>query len=413
MIQKIFSTILGTVIFIVLTLYLFRLANTVPFDGDEISWFFHTKFYEQLFLKRNFDQKFWSSYESFDHPQLSKYIFGAYLHVLNPNIFKERDQLVQKYGRWDFYFKSEISDIRVTEFARYIIQMRHVSILFTVGTLILLFFIMSKFFRFWPLSLFLSSVLVINPLFTQTMIRATSDAQVIFFVIATVTILVSILYQEKNLALLLTGITIGCAVATKLTGIIVGYSVILYEFFLIQQWGFRKMIKRIVIIVTLSFLIWYATNPGIYSSPIGSSWNYLQFRTDQSIRLANFFPEVKLGTIQSRIRATYCELINPACSKFKGTVTPYKTINIILLLLGIIALKNQGKTVKFQALSVTIFAITTVILNTVILPLYSDRYFLLPLVSVYLIDAIGINWIVIGMFSFLSKKVVLRNSVSV
>jgi dolichyl-phosphate-mannose--protein O-mannosyl transferase len=364
-------------------------------------------------LKHDFDQNFWSSYESFDHPQLSKYIFGASLYTFNPKVFETRDLLERSYDRWQFYFDPRISAISSTEFAPYILQMRQINWLFTTATVAVLAFILGKFSSFKLLSLAAPVALVFNPLFTESMLRATSDAQMVFFVMAVVALLISHSYQNKRSWLIATGITIGCAVAAKLTGAIVGYSVLFFEIILSQEWGYKKMIQRLVFIIAVSFIVWYGTNPGLYRSPISGSWRYLQFRTDQSIRLAKFFPEVKLSTMNSRLGATYCELINPSCSRFRGTVTPFILINITLLFFGIIALYILRKTLKTPVIVVTVFTITTMILNTVILPLYSDRYFLLPLIVMYLIDGVGAIWIVTHVLSHLRRKDILQNFNSV
>ena len=76
-------------IFIFFIFIFFKLQKShVSYNFDEVSWFFHAVFFDELFLKHNFDKKFWLSFESFDHPQLSKYILAYIFFPKIKNIRK-------------------------------------------------------------------------------------------------------------------------------------------------------------------------------------------------------------------------------------------------------------------------------------------------------------------------------------
>ncbi len=45
-------------------------AKTVPLERDEISWYFHTKFFDEAYLKKDLTSSLWYGYESFDHPPI-------------------------------------------------------------------------------------------------------------------------------------------------------------------------------------------------------------------------------------------------------------------------------------------------------------------------------------------------------
>jgi hypothetical protein len=401
--NKFFPSICAGIVFIFLTLHIARSIPNVVFNSDEISWFFHTKFFEELFLKHKFNQNVWSSYESIDHPQLSKYIFGAYLYAGNPTVFSTRDALEKKYGRWSFYLDKRLSDIRITEFVPYILLMREVNGIFTLGTLVCIGILLFQITRVRFIALLLPVIVVFNPLFIQTILRATSDAHMVFFVLATVAILMTNFYRHNRFGPIAAGIVIGSAIAIKLTGIIILYVTVVWEIIRIHTQPYQTTIKRVSVICISAFCIWYVSNPGLYRSPVIGSWKYFQFRSNQSVRLELYLPDIALMTIPSRVNATYCELFDATCSTFKGTPTPNTFINIILFLIGISALYKQRNTKQSHMEIIALFLFVTLFLNTAIVPLNVDRYFLLPVIATYILDAIGISWIMAYLFPVVGK----------
>lgn len=356
------------IVFLLIFVSLVRNIKTVPYHSDEISWFFHIQFYEKLFLQRDLDQKFWQSYESYDHPQLSKYFFGAYLYAWDRKIFEKRDRLERTYGRWQFYFDPRLSTIQTSEFSPHILRMRQLNVAFTIGTLVLIFLLCQGIIKSMWVSLTVCVLLVFNPLFINTMLRATSDAQMVFFVLA------SLLWLPSTP--ILSGLVIGAAMATKLTGIIALYTATITYIFL-YKW------KQLIFLVIATCSVWYLSNPTLFLSPFAGSGQYISFRLYQSDILKAHFPEVALPTISSKINATFCELFSSTCNKFNGVLTPITFLNILITILGIYVVYRKSK-------KMFIFICVVYGLNTFILPLYSDRYFILPSVVTYILSALGI-----------------------
>lgn len=169
------------VIFGFVLLYLGKQLSQVPYHTDEISWFFHTVYYEELFLRGNFKGVIWQSYESYDHPPLAKYVYGQYLYLRDRGVFNKRDELDAKWGRWNFYFDSKLGEIRESEFAPYIQQMREVSLALSVLSVSMLYMILMAVGGEWWLAMFVSGLLGANRLFQESMLRATSDSLYIYF----------------------------------------------------------------------------------------------------------------------------------------------------------------------------------------------------------------------------------------
>lgn len=398
-------------VFIVCALFIFAsirltlLSPQVAFNSDEISWFYHTEFFNQLFVKHNLNRQFWTTYESYDHPQLSKYIFGGYLFLQDKNIFTKRDILEQRWGRWNFYFDKNLSDISSTEFAQYIIKMREVNIPFAVGSLIFIFLCLSLSTGNIYIASFIPVLLLFNSLFITTMLRATSDAQMIFFVLLSVWIM-CMDFAKKNFPLLLSfGFAVGCAVSVKLTGMIMFAVFVVYEYILIflHKMKIIDFLKRFATILVTAGFVWFFFNPALYGDFYGGTGEYISFRLKQSVKLERYFNDVALKDTKSRTVATFCSLFNPSCARHDGAMTPNVYINSVLFCIGFaVFLKKCRNT--FALWTVFIFIICVLIVNTAYIPLDSDRYYLLPVVVMYMVYAAGFEEIWNVLRKVLGKK---------
>lgn len=395
--QIILKTFIG-IIFVFLAFSLIHKSESVPFNSDEISWFFHTKFFEELFIKHRISTPLWSSHENFDHPQLSKYLFGAYLYIRDKNVFYQRDRLEQRYGRWSFYLDPTLSDIEKGAFALHIRHMRELNVIFTVGVFILIYGITLHIVRYKLLAVSIPLALLNNPLFINSMLRATSDAQMVFFSLLAAKIFISRDYVSTWFGPIIAGVGMGWAIATKLTGGIILFTAIPYEIFVSRKMPLRLRLFRLISMLLSVFLIWYITNPAVYRSPIRSTRDYVVFRLDESKQLQLYLPQVALTTLSSRMYATYCEFIDPACSRFHGLLTASGIINLGLLLVGGYDIFWMWKRSQSLTFLLGIFILGTIFGTTLVLPLYSDRYFILPLIDIYIIYAMGIRWIITLLF---------------
>ena len=370
--------------------------KNVPYYGDEISWFFHIEFFEKLFVQKYISSPTWQTYESYDHPQVSKYFFGAYLYAKNGNIFAIRDRLENIWGRWDFYFNPQLADISKTEFAGYILQMREVSALFTVIAIILLYGITLKLVKNPFISLFVPGIISFHPLFQNTMLRATSDAPMVCFTCLAVYILMTAWYKKSHYATFVLGCILGFAVSSKLTGFLgIGIWAI-YELIsgIYQKQSWIHIVKRMGITVLGISVIWFGSNPALYTYPLQHSLIYVTFRIRQSILLEQYFTEPALTTIPSRIHATYCTLFDHSCSAYVGSIFPFVWLNIIVFLSGITWLISMLRKKGHDAIlvcSIMVYIIMSV--NTVYVPIDHDQYYLLPFICVVIVSCLGIGYI--------------------
>lgn len=387
------NLLIGCVLLIFFSLRCAFLSARIEFNSDEISWFFHTEFFNQL-LKRDIDRKFWTSYESYDHPQLSKYIFGGYLYVQDKDFFAKRDALEKKWGRWDFYFNSALWDIKTSEFAPYILRMREINTVFTVGSLMFLYGIILAVSGNIFVAILLPILLSFNALFHTTMLRATSDAQMVFFVLLSLCGIGKNFTEKKLSGLVLLGISIGCAVSAKLTGLIMVPVFMIYQYVLVSMHKVTvfEVIKKIVVVLSVIGFVWYILNPALYGNYFGGTWEYIDFRNRQSMRLGMYFPDRALVSIQSRIYGTFCAVANPACTKHPGAMTTNVYINIVLACIGFVAYVKKIRN-NYNIWPIFIFILAVLTVNTAYLPLDSDRYYLLPVICVYIVYAVGFEMI--------------------
>lgn len=384
---------------VVLFGWIHQLIYSVELHNDEISWFYHTEFFEQAFIKHDVHSSMWSSYESYDHPQLSKYIYGGYVWLKNPSIFTTRATLQDMYGRWKFYFNSDLERIRNQIFAPYLYTMREINSIFFLGSLVLIGAVVFIVTSSSLLPIIGIVWLMQNTLFANTMIRATSDAQVIFFVYASL-VSYMVYMQKKGIgALICSGLYAGCAISAKLTGALVLYSLLINE---ITRWFFgweksKRIQKTIGFLIGLSMVIWIGLNPALYTNPIGGSIRYFDFRIEQSKRLQGAFPEVALTNILSRTHTMYCTVLDPSCkgSFYHGTLFPFAWLNIIATILGIIFLVERGKIKKHREMivSISLYMVIVIFVITNLLVLNSDRYFIPVQINVWMIEWFGMYWI--------------------
>lgn len=411
--SKIFYYIFFFAFFCFVLFSLITVSKTVPYNPDEISWFFHTESFDELFIHHNTNKIFWESYESFDHPPVSKYIFGAYLYSKN---YTDKDVLKKKYGRWDFYNKLDENNIKNTTFSNYINTMREINVFFIFGTLIFIFLLFQSFSKkLWAFSLLLIYFLLLNSLFINSMVRATSDAQYMCFALGAIFFYTKYLSTKKHFFIYIFAIFCSLAIATKLTAIVVFLAYFVYILLRIIKRRKKNVIieniKELLIVSGIIYLLWILLNPTIYFSPLFHTLEYFNFRFRQTIILQNYFPDVALVDMTQRILAMYCTFFSSTCIDIypKGQLTPFLLVNLSLFLIGLwflISYKNPAKTLHFLF---TIFLVSSLVIGGY-LPLISDRYFLPLLVIIETIQVIGILSLIKKIYFFVESRNFLLNS---
>lgn len=377
-----------------------RAVHTAPLHNDEISWFFHTEFFEELFIKKDIRSAMWQSYESYDHPQLSKYIYGAYVAWKYPKVFDVRRQLEGRWGRWNFYFLPDVEAIKTEYFAPYIYGMRQINIISIAGIIFAVCFIL-RMMTINMFVVFLGAILfVTNELFMGTTIRATSDGHMVLFQTVAFGVYLAYLKYGNRKFLLLAALATALSISAKLTGVLGIYAIMFSEFIhaVISSTYVKIGMQNIGLMGVIIFFVWCSMNPAVYTNPVKNSVVYFTFRSEQSVRLQNAFPDVALSNYREKIWAAYCAVLNPDCDQYrrKGYMFPSVVINVSLFLTGCFWFLAHRKDRKNRWINISfiIYAVLTIGIITLLLPFNSDRYFLPIQISVWMVQMVGISAII-------------------
>jgi len=362
-------------------------AKNIPYERDEISWYFHTKFFDTAFIQKDIFSPYWQGYESYDHPQVSKYIYGAYLYTRDAEYALERDALEHKYGRWDFYtnIKSD-PDISKTEFASIINELRKINIvltLFIVAEIFALFYILTSSILF---SFLTCIAFIYNDLFTNSTTVITSDNHLLLFSLLAIICYLRSLRSKHLFWVISASVATSFAVGSKLTGIFICIAVILAEIIHFQTF------KRVAVYMVVTIFMWIAINPAIYAHPIQSSWRYFAFRSFQSANIAYHVPEAALNTIPERIKAIVCSLVIHPCEVHwtPGSLSSSNLLNSTLLIMGLWYCAHAIRNRKREIIFLIILGYVICMGYIASLSNYADRYFALPQFVVFFIQMFGL-----------------------
>ena len=397
-------------IFIFFIFIFFKLQKSnVPYHVDEVSWFFHTVFFDELFLKHNFDKKFWLSYESFDHPQLSKYIFGAYLFSKDKGYAYDRDMLQATYGRWRFYSILHSDTIPKSPFYTPINTMREINLVITFLTLVILFLLSKILINNIFIPLFFVFFLTSNSLFTRNMLTATPDAHYIFFIILAIFSYIQYIRSRRKSYIYLFALFSGLSITAKLTGSLI---IIVYVLYLIHRL-FRKkkhelglLLKEFLVVISIIAVVWTVANPTIFYSPVKSSIFYFSERI-RTLESFSRFKDKGLITFKERVHATYCISLVRKCHGYPtGSLFANPFLNILFVFFGILYLIQLMKGKKrLEGIFITLLLIVVIIGSTVFIPLKWNRYYLPLTIFLILLEFMGINYIVNFVIKRLSLKI--------
>jgi hypothetical protein len=385
-----------------------RLSLHVPYNLDEISWFFHTQFYEELFLHRNIQKEVWDSYEAFDHPPLVKYIFGAYLHLQFPQLSNERRMFVTKFGRWGFYYNPMLQNVEKSPFALYIGQMREVNIVATVITIIFVIILLQQMQIHVVFQGVAVLLLLRNRIFLVSMISAQPDAWMTCLLFFSFLLFFIYVRQQKFIYLVFASLIAGLSTAAKLTGVVLLPVFVFYEIFngCFEGKSLCSIIKHSIVIIGCTIISWSILNPTLYFSPIRNSIRYFQFRVTQSQKNQYFAQESNLPTVSSRLYAVYCSLISHDCANEpqQGHSTESTIVNIVLLFFGLVYVLRGGYGKRYKASSrlymlfgLLLYCVFTI--TMIYLPTNSIQYFLQMTLFIIILQCFGLQ----QLYNFVKK----------
>lgn len=373
-----------------------RLATRVPQNRDEISWYFHTRFFDEAFLAHRYFSDVWYGYESFDHPPVAKYVYGMALYLKNPSYMKERDALERTYGRWEFY-RTIPSDrvVHTLPFGPHIAYLRSVNI----GVLVLLFGVLfvlayTVTSSVWA-SLAFCLALAVNRVFIESVSTVTSDIYMMLFAAVAAICYIWSFSAPRDRWLIGAAVASALSIGSKLNGVVIVYTVVLME--LLRAWtgtGSGRHIRRVGLYVAVFIGTWIVINPALYRSPVSGSFRYLSFRDYQSAVIARIVPEVALRTPVDTLVASACTLVIRGCDtphSAAGAVSANDTINTVLfagmLVYMAYALRKRRAPVMF--LSVLFWS--TILFYSLFLSNYAPKYFVLSQVTLYILEAAALT----------------------
>ncbi len=367
-----------------------------PFINDEISWYFHTEFFDKAFIKHDFSSQFWTSYEGFDQPPLAKYFYGYCLYSADPDYAVKRNELLNRYGRWQFYFNQNLLDtLNTSQFAPEILALRYCNsvngIVAALGMFVLLYVLSGSM-----IAAFVTTILILyTPLYSSVSARATNDAQ--WFGLS-VWMLVSYLYYLKTTKrgyYIAAAVLAGLSVGSKLTGLMVVFGLVFHKILRYSVYGFSAIERRYCVVFFSVFCgVWLLINPTLWSSPIVSTLDFFRFRTRQTqiFQLMNTGPP--LYSISEKANAVISVMFIPVKNilESSGLLTKYWILQTGILIIGLVALwRKNSDTISSVALTASLTLLTVGIAT---LPVLWDRYFLPFYIPVGILFSTGITWII-------------------
>ncbi len=372
-------------------------TKNIPFDLDEISWYYHTKFFEEAFIYKNIYSELWNGYESYDHPQISKYIYGSYLYILDPNFSIKRNILEEKYGRWQFYYNKQLAEtISPSEFFTPLSKLRDLNRVFLIGIFIEVFIVMVLLTKSYIYSVILMYVLAVNTMFINAIMRITSDIHMIFFgLFAMIFYLFSLKKQSLSL-IAISSIFTAVSIGSKLNGVFISSSIICLEL-LVWLMDYSKIIvvlKRILAYIVICFFIWIMINPALYSDPIQRSWKYFTFRTFQTNLNAKYHPSADLDTPLKKAQAIFCNLVVRSCKKYPSewAVTSNDILNILLVCSGFMAIYSDMRKKQIQKCLLVLLEYIILFNYLLYLQNYSSHYYVFPQIFLFMIQILGLKY---------------------
>jgi len=397
--KGIIGTLLGLYFILIMGTYISRsMHRTVaqlPRDADELAWFYHTQFFE-LFTQHNTTDPSWQSLEAYDHPPVSKYMYGAYLQLRAPQYARDRIAFLTTFGSW-YDGNIDVFPYDHPAFVSYVRYMRELNVLFALAIFMLAGFLMWRLTGSMVLSFAFASWLGTIASFQLILIRAVSDAQYLFFLVGAWGFFAVYLKKSHNGFLVLSAAFGALSFSSKLLG---GVYFFIVPLFLLLELYLRKaqrttVMRAFILVCLVGAGIWILMNPTLYPAPVSNSIKYLTMRESivyyQMQELHNM-PDI-LSTPLQRIQYISCTFFHTPfhlpCKDWG--ITPYWYINIPFFLAGLYTLiKDAYKRRSRLALFFLTALITMAMLTIGMLQFAWERYLIAHQIIFSLITFLGV-----------------------
>ncbi|MBI5019610.1 hypothetical protein HZB58_05055 [Candidatus Gottesmanbacteria bacterium] len=381
---------------------------TLPRDADELAWFYHADFF-RLLVQGNISDPYWQSLEAYDHPPLTKYIYGAYLQITSPQFTHDRTQFRRTYGSW-YDGNIDIFPYDHPAFMQYVHNMRELNIVFALATLTVAALLLWHLTGNILLSLGFAGWLGHIGSLQVILIRAVSDVQYLLFFLCALLAFVLYLKKQHTWLLILSSALGALSFSSKLIGGI--YFLIVPVFFLLETCIRKKQATQnfisVLIVMFVGGLLWVVLNPTLYPSPITNSLYYLKMR-DSILLYQTHEPHNSpaiLVSVSQRMGYLSCTFFHTPFHKpcADWYLFPLWYVNAALFLLGVYTLAIR--TIK-QKNRVALFALTALVVIIILsawkLQFAWERYLVTHLSIVSAVTFLGIHAVFRTLKSQFSK----------
>lgn len=390
-----FSTLFLLTVLVFIGFRVFSFAQRMPGDCDEVAYYYWTKYFDAAFLGVPHEEGFWETPDAYDHPNLSRFVFGAYLYALNRDYADRRNALYAAYGIHDI-----CHPLPRDEFMPSIYLMRHVTAAITMVTFVLLTVVVYQITANIYMASLSAVLMSSNDLFIRTMLRATSDGLSAMFALGALVCLLCYQVRAQVWWYVLFAMNVGLSMAAKLIGGIWYVFMMIYLPFemKVSNGGWIRLVERMCMLFCVSGFFWIVHSPNLRASPGFGTYRYFQTRLQMVQHQAAKTSPDRLPTIPKRLRVSYCLFFQPSCLHpdeavylYPASVSSFALVNLVIAFIGICgSIVRIRKTHDRQRLVVLGYGMVTILLTVLINPLAWDRLYLPAVIALHVISMIGI-----------------------
>lgn len=277
---------------------------------------------------------------------------------------------------------------------------RRGSLFFSLGSVVLLFFVL---YRMWGILAGLGGVMILvnNPLYKSSTLRAMGDGPLFFFILLSIYFGISWFLAFKAnkrrivwLNAIAVGISLGLAVSSKFNGFLgfIYFSwlaiLIMYKSREISNW--LTVLASTAIILFIIQSIFTILHPFVWKDPVGGTIFMIKHRILETGILQQVYPHQALTSVSERL---YALLYQTIFSKGLYTFLPGTYVSLVLFIFGLLSLILSffGGGVNDKDLSsLALFCFfSTWIVMGIYMGMNWDRYYLPFLLPITLIQARG------------------------
>jgi len=425
-----------------------NIASKIPISyWDEMIWVGRSYFFD-YYIKGDFNDRVWRSYQSYDQPKLAEYMYGAWLYPRYlSDKSKEKDLSFDytKYlisrgyymidesfnGKYIEYYKQMMSQTVVVEetesgsrdyyYEKYgdrvlktvdlVLYSRKINIVWLILTVIVVY----KIFSFGiseRLSLILAFGYGLNNLVTISTLKAHSEALFLLLFNSCLLMLLMFFKYRRLVYLILFSVLAGLCTATKLNGIMLLPIFLIAN--LIRNDKRNKWVKYIIsglIVLLISLSIFFFINPFLFPDPINNVKLLYGYRNMTANLQSIMFPEAYLGSPLVRFWAIFRNFFgNGLAMKFNGmysisTMSSFYSIVIFVLFIAGI-LREIIKAFSGDKFRITIMAFFGLVMLFMCYYLVLDweRYYIQLVMFIYYYEFVGLIFFIKFFAGMIQRK---------